>query len=98
VKGSGDLAGMGSLLSSRISNCPRMVAIPGGNFAINSPPNERERRNFEGPQEGVMVSAFAIGEDEVASAENTTFATKAKRVPTGYFTYCFSSLRGVSRH
>jgi formylglycine-generating enzyme required for sulfatase activity len=73
-----------------------MVTIAGGNFTMGSAPDERERRKFEGPQEGVTVSTFAIGEAEVTRAEYAVFAKETKRATNGCFTYGFSSFRDDS--
>src|SRR5262245_11120683 len=75
-------------------DCPRMVSIPGGTFTMGSPQTERERRKFEGPQEGVTVAPFAIGETEVTRAQYAAFVKDTKRTNTGgCFTYGFSGLR-----
>lgn len=77
-------------------NCPRMVTVSGGTFTMGSAPDERERRKFEGPQAGVTVSTFAIGETEVTRAEYAVFVKETKRATNGCFTYGFSSFRDDS--
>ncbi len=46
-----------------------MVAIPGGTFIMGSPVNQQDRRDNEGPQHSVTVSAFYMGAYEVTQAE-----------------------------
>ena len=71
-----------------------MVVIPGGTFTMGSPPDERERRKFEGPQSGVTVATFAMGETEITRAQYAKFVKDTKRPDTGgCFTYGFSSFR-----
>lgn len=74
-------------------DCPRMVVIPGGTFTMGSPPDERERRKFEGPRAGVTVATFAIGETEVTRAQYAVFVKDTRRAASGCFTYGFSSFR-----
>jgi hypothetical protein len=75
-------------------DCPPMVIIPGGTFTMGSPPTEPERRRFEGPQPGVTVATFAIGETEVTRAQYAVFVKDTKRTGTdGCFTYGFSGFR-----
>ncbi len=50
-------------------DCPEMVAIPAGRFAMGSPSNEPQRRDNEGQQRQVSVSAFAQGKYAVTFAE-----------------------------
>ncbi len=44
---------------------PKMVIIPGGEFLMGSPENERGRDGDEGPQHRVTVNSFAMGETAV---------------------------------
>ena len=81
---------------SNCRHCPRMVTIPGGTFTMGSAFDERERRKFEGPQAGVTVSTFAIGETEVTRAQYAAFVKETKRDTDGCFTYGFSSFRDDS--
>jgi len=61
---------------------------------MGSPPDERERRRFEGPQAGVNVASFAIGETEITRQQYASFVKDTKRSATGgCFTYGFSSFR-----
>ncbi|MDX2029275.1 MAG: formylglycine-generating enzyme family protein [Blastocatellia bacterium] len=46
-----------------------MVPLPGGTFLMGSPPNERGRVYWEGPQHLVRVSPFLIGKYEVTQAQ-----------------------------
>ena len=50
--------------------CPEMVVIPAGEFSMGSPPDEKGRREDEGPSHPVMFSRqFAVGKYEVTFAE-----------------------------
>lgn len=60
-------------------NCPVMVGIPAGKFAMGSPANETGRFQNEGPQHYVTVRAFALGKYDVTSEQFQTFLTA-----TGY--------------
>jgi formylglycine-generating enzyme required for sulfatase activity len=42
-----------------------MVAIPGGEFLMGSPPNEKDRKDDEGPQHPVKIRPFWMGKYEV---------------------------------
>ncbi|MDR3437902.1 formylglycine-generating enzyme family protein [Telmatospirillum sp.] len=53
--------------------CPEMVAIPGGRFAMGSPSGERGRYDAEGPQHAVSVPAIAVGRYDVTVQEFATF-------------------------
>jgi formylglycine-generating enzyme required for sulfatase activity len=46
-----------------------MVAIPGGEFVMGSPPKELERRNSESPQHTVTVQPFFMGRYQVTQAQ-----------------------------
>lgn len=61
------------------SECPKMVAIPGGKFVMGSPVAEQGRFDAEGPQHVVSVKAFAIGKYDVTNREFLTFLRE-----TGY--------------
>lgn len=79
---------------SDCSDCPRMVTIPGGTFTMGSPQSELERRKFEGPQPGVTVATFAIGETEVTRAQYAAFVQDTNRAAEGgCLTYGFSTFR-----
>ncbi|HEX2593865.1 MAG TPA: formylglycine-generating enzyme family protein [Rhizomicrobium sp.] len=54
-------------------DCPQMVGIPAGKFAMGSPASEAGRFDAEGPQHYVTVKAFALGKYPVASEEFLTF-------------------------
>ena len=50
--------------------CPKMVALPAGNFMMGSPESERDRFHDEGPVRGVTIpSPLAVGKYEVTFAE-----------------------------
>ena len=52
------------------ADCPQMVVIPAGSFAMGSPPNERYRSGDEGPQHRVTIwRPFAVGRYEVTFAQ-----------------------------
>lgn len=55
-------------------DCPDMVAVPGGRFAMGSPAQERGRFDSEGPRHWVTVPAFAIGRTDVTVQEFAAFA------------------------
>ena len=46
-----------------------MIPIPGGEFMMGSPENEKERRKDEGPQVKIAVAPFWMGKYEVTWAE-----------------------------
>jgi len=54
-------------------DCPVMVGIPAGRFAMGSPASEPGRFDAEGPQHYVSVRAFAMGKYPVTSEEFLTF-------------------------
>jgi len=55
---------------SDCDQCPEMVVLPAGRFAMGSPDNEPDRWDDEGPQTTVNVTRpFAIGIYEVTDAE-----------------------------
>src|SRR3954468_939964 len=64
-------------------DCPAMVAIPGGSFLIGSPDDEPGRYRFEGPQHGVSIAAFAIGQTEVPRRESPAFVRDTPRPEAG---------------
>jgi formylglycine-generating enzyme required for sulfatase activity len=59
--------------------CPVMVGIPAGAFAMGSPPTEKGRYATEGPQHAVALKAFALGKYEVTSEQFLIFLKE-----TGY--------------
>ena len=61
------------------ADCPAMVGIPAGRFAMGSPANESGRFDSEGPQHYVTLRAFALGEYDVTSEQFLTFLRE-----TGY--------------
>ncbi len=69
-------------------DCPEMVVIPAGSFAMGSPKGEVGRKVDEGPQHPVRVAkSFALGSHEVTVAEFRRFVqasgyqTDAERNP-----------------
>jgi formylglycine-generating enzyme required for sulfatase activity len=55
------------------ADCPAMVGIPAGRFAMGSPANEPGRFDSEGPQHYVSVRAFALGKYDVTSEQFLIF-------------------------
>jgi formylglycine-generating enzyme required for sulfatase activity len=53
--------------------CPVMVGIPAGTFAMGSPAGEPGRFDSEGPQRAVTVKAFAMAKTAVSSGEFLAF-------------------------
>jgi len=62
-------------------DCPQMVGIPAGKFAMGSPASEPGRFDAEGPQHYVTVRAFAIGKYPVTSEEFLTFLRETAYQP-----------------
>jgi formylglycine-generating enzyme required for sulfatase activity len=60
-------------------DCPAMVGIPAGTFAMGSPASEQGRFQNEGPQHYVKLRAFALGKYDVTSEQFQNFLTA-----TGY--------------
>src|SRR5215472_13609649 len=54
-------------------DCPTMVGIPAGKFAMGSPASETGRFDAEGPQHYVAVKAFALGKYDVTTEEFLRF-------------------------
>jgi formylglycine-generating enzyme required for sulfatase activity len=50
-------------------DCPEMVVIPAGSFAMGSPDSEQGRFDNEGPQHRVNIASFALGKYAVTFAE-----------------------------
>lgn len=53
--------------------CPQMIGIPAGRFAMGSPPGETGRFDTEGPQHFVTVKAFALATTDVTTEEYLAF-------------------------
>lgn len=52
------------------ADCPEMVVVPAGRFAMGSPVNEVDRADDEGPQhEVIFAKPFAVGKFEVTWGE-----------------------------
>ena len=60
-------------------NCPKMIALRGGEFLLGSPNTEPGRYANEGPQRQVRVDAFAIGQTEVTRAQFAEFVKSTGR-------------------
>ena len=61
------------------TDCPVMLAIPGGSFTMGSPANEAGRFDSEGPQHPVTLRAFALGKFDITSEQFLQFLKE-----TGY--------------
>jgi formylglycine-generating enzyme required for sulfatase activity len=55
------------------ADCPQMVGVPAGSFAMGSPQSEVGRFDAEGPQHYVSVKAFALGKYDVTTEEFLRF-------------------------
>ncbi len=55
------------------AECPEMVGIPAGKFAMGSPASEDGRFDSEGPQHYVSLRAFALAKYDVTTAEFLRF-------------------------
>jgi len=55
------------------AECPTMVGIPAGKFAMGSPASETGRFDAEGPQHYVTLKAFALGKYDVTTEEFLRF-------------------------
>lgn len=53
--------------------CPEMVVVPGGEFLMGSPDDEKDREPWEGPQHKVQIRAFAAGKFEIRRDEFDAF-------------------------
>jgi formylglycine-generating enzyme required for sulfatase activity len=61
-----------------------MIALPGGQYRMGSPPSESQREEIEGPQVNVQVAPFWIGKFEVTWDEYEPFMiTQVDRKKTG---------------
>jgi formylglycine-generating enzyme required for sulfatase activity len=67
--------------------CPEMVVIPEGSFAMGAPPDEPDRRGDERPQRPVLVSKFALGRTEVTRREFRRFVRETGRTVRGCRVY-----------
>ncbi len=59
--------------------CPEVVVLPAGSFAMGSPEDENGRRPEEGPIHNVTIKQFAIGRYAVTRQQYLAFVTE-----TGY--------------
>jgi sulfatase modifying factor 1 len=64
------------------SDCPELVAIPGGSFVIGSPAEEPGRYRFEGPQQRLNIGSFAMGRTEVSRGQYAAFVRDTSRPAT----------------
>ena len=55
------------------AECPEMVSLPPGSYAMGSPVGEHGRFDSETPQHRVSVPAFALGKFDVTNEEFLTF-------------------------
>ena len=74
--------------------CPRMVAIPSGEFEMGAPADEADRGTMEGPVRHVRVPAFALGKFDVTQGQWAAFVAATNR-PTR--TGCFWTGRTGNR-
>src|SRR5215475_7438405 len=59
-------------------DCPEMLVVPAGAFAMGSPKNEKARADNEGPQHRVTIArAFALGKLEVTVDQFAAFVTES---------------------
>ncbi len=80
------------------ANCPEMVVIPAGSFAMGAPPGEEERegvpetfRGFSAPQLRVTIGrSFSMGKYEVTRGEYAAFVQATNRA-TGDSCYAYNS-------
>jgi len=63
------------------TDCPEMLAIPGGNFVMGSAANEAGRFDSEGPQHPVTVRPFALGKYDVTSEQFLKFLKETEYKP-----------------
>ena len=54
------------------TNCPDMVALPGGEFMMGSPETEKERKDNEGPQWRATIESFAASATEITWGQINT--------------------------
>jgi len=59
-------------------DCPVMVVIPSGHFAMGSPKTEDGRREDGGPLHRVDVATFAIGKTEITRGQFAAFVANTK--------------------
>src|SRR6201996_9633127 len=62
-------------------DCPVMVGIPAGKFAMGSPAHEAGRFDAEGPQHYVSIRAFAMGKFDVTSKQFLLFLSSTNYQP-----------------
>lgn len=60
------------------SNCPVMVIVPAGSFAMGSPSTEAERSDDEGPVHSVQIASFALSKTEITRGQFATFVKQSK--------------------
>lgn len=62
-------------------DCPSMVAIPGGDIAMGSSPDEAGHVDLEGPAVDVEVADFALAETEVTVGQFRQFLEESGHTP-----------------
>ena len=63
------------------AQCPEMVVIPPGTFAMGSPTDEKRRPGVEKPQHDVRIKKFALGKYEVTRDEFGLFVRETGHKP-----------------
>jgi formylglycine-generating enzyme required for sulfatase activity len=63
------------------TDCPVMLAIPGGSFVMGSAANEAGRFDSEGPQHPVTVRPYALGKYDVTSEQFLKFLKETEYQP-----------------
>ena len=63
------------------AQCPEMVVIPPGTFAMGSPADEKKRPSVEKPQHDVRIKKFALGKYEVTRDEFGLFVRETGHKP-----------------
>ena len=76
---SGKSAGRAVRTFRDCSECPAMVALPGGGLLIGSPESEPGRHGNEGPQRQLQIEAFAVSETEITRRQFRTFLDATHR-------------------
>ena len=63
------------------AQCPEMVVIPSGTFAMGSPADEKKRPSVEKPQHDMRIKKFALGKYEVTRDEFGLFVRETGHKP-----------------
>jgi formylglycine-generating enzyme required for sulfatase activity len=75
-------------------DCPRMVRVPGGEFMMGSPPDEKFREADEGPQHRVRIASLAVALTKVTRGEYAAFVNATQR-PDSDGCWVWDTTRGV---